>query len=94
MKINDLKKIIKEEIIKVLSETAPVKTPAKPTTKPGTGNPNPFKIDPDKAPKTRPKAGTPETKDKDEKKTKKEKTNEVSRGVADIMKKYKSLKSK
>jgi hypothetical protein len=93
MKLNDLKKIIKEEIAKVLSEAGTETAPAKPTTKPGTGKPNPFKR-PDDAPKTRPKAGTPETKDKDEKKTKKEKTNEVSRGVADIVKKYKSLKGK
>ena len=95
MKINDLKKIIKEEIIKVLSETAPVKTPAKPTTKPGTGNPG---LNPNKetTPQTRPKAETSKGKktSEDEKETKKGKTNEVSQGVAKLVQKYKSLKGK
>jgi len=86
MKINDLKKIIKEEIAKVLSEAETAPAPIKPTTKPGTGRPNPFQP-PKEAPKTKPKA---KGKGKD-----KEETNEaVSKGIADIVKKYKSLKGK
>lgn len=85
MKLNDLKKIIKEEIAKVLSEAetapAPVKTPAQPTTKPGKSNPG---LTPNKetTPKERPA------------KAQKKKTNEVSQGIANIVKKYKSLKGK
>jgi hypothetical protein len=82
MKLNDLKKIIKEEIAKALNETETAPAPVKPTTKPGTGKPNPFKR-PDDAPKTKPKA-----------KGKKETNEAVSQGIANIVKKYKSLKGK
>lgn len=81
MKIQDLKRIIKEELVKVLKEAetapAPVKTPAKPTTKPG--KPSPL-TPPKDAPKTKPKA-------KGEVKETREETL-----VKGIMNKYKKLK--
>jgi len=90
MKLNDLKKIIKEEIAKALNETAPVKTPAKPTTKPGTGKPGPFQPNKETTPKVRPAKAKAEDEDKDKKKT----NEAASKGIANIVKKYKSLKGK
>jgi hypothetical protein len=81
MKIQDLKRIIKEELVKVLKEAetapAPVKTPTKPTTKPG--KPGPLTPGKD-APKTKPKA-------KGEVKETREETL-----VKGIMNRYKKLK--
>jgi len=86
MKLTELKKIIKEEIERVLNEagteTAPTreKEKTKPATKPGNPGLNPNK---ETTPQTKPKAETP-----------KRKTNEVSQGVAKLVQKYKSLKGK
>ena len=85
MKIQDLKKIINEELAKVLAEngtkTAPA--PTKPTTKPGTEKrPGPL-TPPKTAPQTRPKA-------KDKKEEVKETKEETL--VRGIMNKYKKLK--
>jgi hypothetical protein len=83
MKIQDLKRIIKEELAKVLAEAgtapAPVKTPAKPTTKPSKPGP----VTPGKdVPKPRPH------------KAKKEEVKETREEtlVKGIMNKYKKLK--
>lgn len=84
MKLQELKNIIKNEIRIALAENAPAVAPPKPGTKTPTKPGKPGLIpDKDKAPKTRPKAEA------------KPKTNEaVSKGIADIVKKYKSLKKK
>jgi hypothetical protein len=82
MKIQDLKRIIKEELIKVLAEAGTAPAPVKPTTKPGTGKPGPL-TPPKPAPKTRPKA-------KDKKEEVKETKEETL--VKGIMNRYKKLK--
>jgi hypothetical protein len=79
MKIQDLKRIIKEELIKVLAEAGTAPAPVKPTTKPGTGRPSPL-TPPKDAPKTKPKA-------KGEVKETREETL-----VKGIMNRYKKLK--
>jgi hypothetical protein len=82
MKIQDLKRIIKEELTKILAEAGTAPAPVKPTTKPGTGRPSPL-TPPKDAPKTRPKA-------KDKKEEVKETKEEML--VKGIMNKYKKLK--
>ena len=82
MKIQDLKRIIKEELTKMLAEAGTAPAPVKPTTKPGTGRPSPL-TPPKDAPKTRPKA-------KDKKEEVKETKEEML--VKGIMNKYKKLK--
>jgi hypothetical protein len=79
MKIQDLKRIIKEELVKVLAEAGTAPAPVKPTTKPGTGRPSPL-TPPKDAPKTKPKA-------KGEVKETREETL-----VKGIMNRYKKLK--
>ena len=80
MKIQDLKRIIKEELIKVLAEAetapAPVKTP---TTTPNKPSKTPL-TPPKTAPKTKPKAKGEVTETKEE------------TLVKGIMNKYKKLK--
>ena len=82
MKIQDLKRIIKEELVKVLAEAGTAPAPVKPTTKPGTGRPSPL-TPPKTAPQTRPKA-------KDKKEEVKETREETL--VKGIMNRYKKLK--
>jgi len=80
MKLQELKNIIKNEIRLALAENAPAVAPPKPGTKTPTKPGKPGLIpDKDKAPKTRPKAEANEA---------------VSKGIEDIVKKYKSLKKK
>ena len=79
MKLNELKNLIKNEIRAILAEGATEVAPARPTTKPTTKPGNPGLIpDKDKNPKTKPKA----------------QKEGISKGIADIVKKYKSLKKK
>lgn len=83
MKIQDLKKIIKEELANILAEAETAPAPTKPTTKPGTEK-RPGPLTPGKdAPKTKPKA-------KGEKEEVKETREETL--VKGIMNKYKKLK--
>ena len=83
MKINKLKQIIKEELRAILAEKSPEVAPA--PTKPKTKEEeekkkkNPLHPNPDTNPKTKPKAKANEA---------------VSKGIADIVKKYKLLKKK
>ena len=83
MKINKLKQIIKEELRAMLAEKSPEVAPA--PTKPKTKEEeekkkkNPLHPNPDTNPKTKPKAKANEA---------------VSKGIADIVKKYKLLKKK
>lgn len=83
MKINKLKQIIKEELRAILAEKSPEVAPA--PTKPKTKEEeekkkkNPLHPNPDTNPKTRPKAKANEA---------------VSKGIADIVKRYKLLKKK
>lgn len=80
MKIQDLKRIIKEELVKVLAEAetapAPTKTPTKAPTKPSKTPLTPPKT----APKTKPKAKGEVTETREE------------TLVKGIMNKYKKLK--
>ena len=78
MKLQELKNIIKNEIRLALAENAPAKEKEKVTTPTKPGKPG-LIPDKDKAPKTRPKAEANEA---------------VSKGIEDIVKKYKSLKKK
>jgi hypothetical protein len=83
MKINKLKQIIKEELRAILAEKSPEVAPA--PTKPKTKEEeekkkkNPLHPNPDTNPKTKPKAKANEA---------------VSKGIANIVKKYKLLKKK
>jgi hypothetical protein len=80
MKINKLKQIIKEELRAILAEKSPEVAPAptKPKTKEEeTKKKNPLHPNPNTNPKTKPKAKANEA---------------VSKGITDIIKKYKSLK--
>jgi hypothetical protein len=81
MKINKLKQIIKEELRAILAEKSPEVAPAptKPKTKEEEKKKNPLHPNPNTNPKTKPKAKTNEA---------------VSKGIADIVKKYKLLKKK
>jgi hypothetical protein len=89
MKIQDLKRIIKEELTKILAEAGTAPAPVKPTTKPGTGKPGPL-TPPKDAPKTRPKAPAPQIKPQAKKEEVKETKEEML--VKGIMNKYKKLK--
>jgi hypothetical protein len=79
MKLQELKNIIKNEIRIVLAENAPAKEKEKVTTPTKTPTKNPLHPNPNTNPKTKPKAKANEA---------------VSKGIADIVKKYKSLKNK
>jgi hypothetical protein len=81
MKINKLKQIIKEELRAILAEKSPEVAPAptKPKTKEEEKKKNPLHPNPNTNPKTKPKAKANEA---------------VSKGIADIVKKYKLLKKK
>jgi hypothetical protein len=82
MKINKLKQIIKEELRAILAEKSPEVAPAptKPKTKEEeTKKKNPLHPNPNTNPKTKPKAKANEA---------------VSKGITDIVKKYKLLKKK
>lgn len=78
MKLNELKDLIKNEIRAVLAENAPAKEKEKTTTPTKTPSKNPLHPNPNTNPKTKPKA----------------QKEGMSKGIADIVKKYKSLKKK
>jgi hypothetical protein len=78
MKLNELKDLIKNEIRAVLAENAPAKEKEKVTTPTKTPSKNPLHPNPNINPKTKPKA----------------QKEGMSKGIADIVKKYKSLKKK
>jgi hypothetical protein len=78
MKLNELKNLIKNEIRAVLAENAPAKEREKTTTPTKTPSKNPLHPNPNTTPKTAPKA----------------QKEGMSKGIADIVKKYKSLKKK
>jgi hypothetical protein len=78
MKLNELKNLIKNEIRAVLAENAPAKEKEKVTTPTKTPSKNPLHPNPNINPKTKPKA----------------QKEGMSKGIADIVKKYKSLKKK
>jgi hypothetical protein len=78
MKLNELKDLIKNEIRAVLAENAPAKEKEKVTTPTKTPSKNPLHPNPNTNPKTKPKA----------------QKEGMSKGIADIVKKYKSLKKK
>ena len=86
MKLDELKKIIKEELAAALkentevapTETAPPKEKEKVTTPTKTPRKNPLHPNPNTTPKTAPKA----------------QKEGMSKGISDIVKKYKLLKNK
>ena len=78
MKLNELKNLIKNEIRAILAENAPAKEKEKTTTPTKTPSKNPLHPNPNINPKTKPKA----------------QKEGISKGIADIVKKYKSLKKK
>ena len=78
MKLNELKNLIKNEIRVILAENAPAKEREKTTTPTKTPSKNPLHPNPNTTPKTAPKA----------------QKEGMSKGIADIVKKYKSLKKK
>jgi hypothetical protein len=78
MKLNELKNLIKNEIRAILAENAPAKEKEKTTTPTKTPSKNPLHPNPNTTPKTAPKA----------------QKEGMSKGIADIVKKYKSLKKK
>jgi len=78
MKLQELKNIIKNEIRLALAENAPAKEKEKVTTPTKTPSKNPLHPNPNTTPKTAPKA----------------QKEGMSKGIEDIVKKYKSLKKK
>jgi hypothetical protein len=76
MKLNELKNLIKNEIRAILAENAPAKEKEKTTTPTKTPSKNPLHPNPNINPKTKPKA----------------QKEGMSKGIIDIVKKYKSLK--
>ena len=78
MKLNEFKDLIKNEIRAILAENAPAKEKEKVTTPTKTPSKNPLHPNPNINPKTKPKA----------------QKEGMSKGIADIVKKYKSLKKK